>query len=44
MCETIEVNSTKELKELIDEIPEGTVYSLQMEVIMTNEQDHGKSE
>ena len=27
MCETIEVNSPEELKKLIDEIPEGTVYS-----------------
>ncbi len=44
MCEVIEVNSPEELKKLIEEIPEGTVYSLQMEVVLTNEQDHGKSE
>jgi hypothetical protein len=44
MCETIEVNSPEELKKLIDEIPEGTVYSLQMEVVLTNEQGDGKSE
>ena len=36
--------SKKELKKLIEELPEGTVYSLQMEVVLTNEQDHGKSE
>ena len=41
MCETIEVNSPEELKKLIDEIPEGTVYSLQMEVVLTNEQRDG---
>ena len=29
---------------VVEEIPEGTVYSLQMEVVLTNEQDHGKSE
>ena len=44
MCETIEVNSPEELKKLIDEIPEGTVYSLHMEVVLTNEQSDGKSE
>ena len=43
MCKTIEVNSLEELKKLIDEIPEGTVYSLQMEVVLTNEQDQRKS-
>ena len=32
-----------ELKKLIDEIPEGTVYSLQMEVVLTNEQSNGES-
>ena len=41
MCETIAVRSREELKKLIDEIPEGTVYSLQLEVVLTNEQDHG---
>ena len=44
MCETIEVRSREELKKLIDEIPEGTVYSLQLEVVLTNEQEHGQSE
>lgn len=44
MCETIEVKGPEELKKLIDEIPEGTVYSLQMEVVLTNEQSDGKSE
>ena len=44
MCETIEVNCPEEMKKLIDEIPEGTVYSITMEVVLTNEQDHGKSE
>ena len=44
MCETIEINSSEELKKLIDEIPEGTVYSLHMEVVMTNEQSDGESE
>ena len=38
MCEkrpeTIEVNSKEELRNLISEIPEGTIYSLQMEAIM----------
>ena len=41
---TIEVASREELKKIIDEIPEGTVYSITMEVVLTNEQDHGKSE
>ena len=44
MCETIEIESLEELKELIDEIPEGTVYSLQMEVVLSNEQSDGESE
>ena len=47
MCrkgETIEVNSREELKKLIDEIPEGTVYSITMEVVLTNEQDQRKTE
>ena len=43
MCEVIEVNSPEELKKLIEEIPEGTVYSLQMEVVLTNEQSNGES-
>ena len=43
MCETVEINSPEELKKLIDEIPEGTVYSLQMEVVLTNEQSNGES-
>ena len=43
MCETIAVNGPEELKKLIDEIPEGTVYSLQMEVVLTNEQSNGES-
>ena len=38
MCEkqpeTIEVKGKEELRKLIKEIPEGTVYSLSMEVIM----------
>lgn len=38
-CETIEVASREELKKIIDEIPEGTVYSIMMEVVLTNEQD-----
>ena len=44
MCETIEDNRPEELKKLIDEIPEGTVYSLDMEVVQTNEQSDGNSE
>ena len=32
-----------ELKKIIDEIPEGTVYSITMEVVLTNEQDQRKS-
>ena len=44
MCETIEIESLEELKKLIDEIPEGTVYSLQMEVVLSNEQSDGESE
>ena len=43
MCETIEVNCPEEMKKLIDEIPEGTVYSITMEVVLTNEQDQGKT-
>lgn len=39
-----EVGSLDELRGLINEIPEGTIYSLQLEVIQTHEQDHGKSE
>lgn len=42
--ETREISSLDELRRLIDEIPEGTIYSLQLEVIQTHEQDHGKSE
>ena len=42
--ETIEVASREELKKIIDEIPEGTVYSLDMEVVLTNEQSDGNSE
>ena len=42
--ETIEVSSREELKKIIDEIPEGTVYSLQMEVVLTNEQSDGTPE
>ena len=41
--ETIEVASREELKKIIDEIPEGTVYSITMEVVLTNEQDQGKT-
>ena len=44
MCETIEVNSPEELKKLIDEIPEGTVYSITMEVVLTNEQGQRETE
>ncbi len=44
MCETIDIDGPEELKKLIDEILEGTVYSLQMEVVVTDEQDHGKPE
>ena len=43
MCETIEVNCPEEMTKLIDEIPEGTVYSITMEVVLTNEQDQRKS-
>ncbi len=43
MCETIGIDGPEELKKLIDEIPEGTVYSLQMEVVLTNEQSDGES-
>ena len=43
MCETIEVNCPEEMKKLIDEIAEGTVYSITMEVVLTNEQDQRKS-
>ena len=43
MCEkqpkTIEVRSKKEIRKLINEIPEGTVYSLSMEVIMGGADD-----
>ena len=42
--ETIEVASREELKKIIDEIPEGTVYSITMEVVLTNEQSDGESE
>jgi|GEM_PF-3143149 len=42
--ETIEVASQEELKKIIDEIPEGTVYSITMEVVLTNEQSDGESE
>ena len=42
--ETIEVARREELKKIIDEIPEGTVYSITMEVILTNEQDQRKTE
>ena len=42
--ETIEVSSREELKKIIDEIPEGTVYSITMEVVLTNEQSDGESE
>ena len=41
---TIEVASREELKKIIDEIPEGTVYSITMEVVLTNEQDQRKTE
>ena len=48
MCEnkseTIEVSSREELKKIIDEIPEGTVYSITMEVVVTGEHEHGKAE
>ncbi len=44
MCETIDVRSSEELRKLIDEIPEGTVYSLQMEVVLTNEQGQRETE
>ena len=48
MCEkqpkTIEVRSKKEIRKLINEIPEGTVYSLQMEVVLTNEQGQRETE
>ena len=44
MCETIEVNSPEELKKIIDEIPEGTVYSITMEVVLTNEQGQREAE
>ena len=43
MCEkqpeTIEVKGKEELRKLIKEIPEGTVYSLSMEVIMGGADD-----
>ena len=42
--ETIEVSGREELKKIIDEIPEGTVYSITMEVVVTGEQEHGKAE
>ena len=42
--ETIEVSSREELKKIIDEIPEGMVYSITMEVVLTNEQSDGESE
>ena len=42
--ETIEVASREELKKIIDEIPEGTVYSITMEVVLINEQDQRKTE
>ena len=41
---TIEVASREELKKIIDEIPEGTVYSITMEVVLTNEQDQRETE
>ena len=42
--ETIEVASREELKKIIDEIPEGTVYSITMEVVLTNEQGQREAE
>ena len=43
-CETIEIASREELKKIIDEIPEGTVSSIMMEVVLTNEQDQRETE
>ena len=40
----IEVASREELKKIIDEIPEGTVYSITMEVVLTNEQGQRETE
>ena len=42
--EMIEVASREELKKIIDEIPEGTVYSITMEVVLTNEQGQREAE
>ena len=42
--EMIEVASREELKKIIDEIPEGTVYSIAMEVVLTNEQGQRETE
>ena len=48
MCEkkhkTINVKTPEELRKLISEIPEGTVYSLKLKVILTNERDDRESE
>ena len=42
--EMIEVASREERKKIIDEIPEGTVYSITMEVVLTNEQGQRETE
>ena len=40
----VKVKSREELKALVDQIPEGTMLSLDLEVIETHEQDHGRTE
>ena len=41
---TVKVDSREELKKLVEQIPDGTILSLDLEVIMTGEQNHGESE
>jgi hypothetical protein len=42
VMEEIAVNSLDELKELIEEIPEGTVYSLSIEEVMSHAEEERK--
>lgn len=42
--ETIEVSSPEELRKLISELPEGTICTIRLEMIMAGEKEHGKDE
>jgi hypothetical protein len=42
VMEEIAVKSLDELKELIEEIPEGTVYSLSIEEVMSHAEEERK--